>query len=66
MSDCKVMNSVIYSQMLQENKKRRRENEKANEVKNVNILDNRILGIIFAIFFQVCNYFKIKFYLNKL
>lgn len=60
------MNSVIYSQMLQENKKRRRENEKANEVKNVNILDNRILGIIFAIFFQVCNYFKIKFYLNKL
>ena len=60
------MNSVIYSQMLQENKKRRRENEKAYEVKNVNILDNRILGIIFAIFFQVCNYFKIKFYLNKL
>ena len=29
------MNSVIYSQMLQENKKRRRENEKANEVKRI-------------------------------
>ena len=32
-SECKVMNSVIYSQMVQENKKGRRENEKANGVK---------------------------------